>query len=124
MVIRGRRRLARRLKLLREDSLKNGATSTQITRLLKKLKRAAKAGCSWPGGYYVYFSKPVNPVADNAPGYFDIVRHPYDFKTLQDEATSIASSRTTALHRSIVENCERIFSNCLRYNRTGESSEE
>ena len=67
--------------------------------VLKDVKTNAKA---WP------FLKPVNPVSDNAPNYFEIVKTPMDLATITDKLASRVYPNVAAFKSDM----ELVFENC------------
>ena len=67
--------------------------------VLKDVKTHAKA---WP------FLKPVNPVSDNAPNYFEIVKTPMDLATITDKLASRVYPNVAAFKSDM----ELVFENC------------
>jgi histone acetyltransferase len=78
----------------------------QLLWIVDKLKIHSKA---WP------FLKPVN--ADEAPHYYEIITSPMDLRTLE---TNVREGKYRDMEE-FVRAVRLIFSNCLAYNRDGES---
>ena len=72
--------------------------------VLKDVKTHPKA---WP------FLKPVDPVKDSAPNYFEIVKEPMDFNKITDKLASRVYEKVSEFKADM----ELVFSNCRLYNK-------
>jgi hypothetical protein len=57
------------------------------------------------------FKNPVDPVADNMPNYFDVVKHPMDLNTIRTKM----SNGAYATAREFEADVRLIFQNCYEY---------
>ena len=54
-----------------------------VTRCIQILDLLMEDENAWP------FLKPVDPVADHCPSYFDVIKNPMDFGTIQVDLAKI-----------------------------------
>ncbi|KAI9297903.1 hypothetical protein K502DRAFT_346691 [Neoconidiobolus thromboides FSU 785] len=62
--------------------------------------------------HFYIFSRPVDPKADGAPTYFDVIKNPMDFGTIRQ---NIKKNKYTSL-KPVLYDAELVFKNCFAFN--------
>lgn len=88
----------------------DAALLPQLTELLKRCRTivnhlSKKTPATW-------FRNPVDPIRDNAPNYFDIIKHPMDLSTVRKNLDAGVYPTVQAF----VQDMRLIFVNAYRYN--------
>lgn len=68
-----------------------------------------------PNAYF--FSVPVDPQRDGAPDYFDIIKYPMDFGTIQKKLNQRAYSNINEFENDV----RLVFNNCYTYNKSSKT---
>lgn len=87
-----------------------GARARRAADIMKMCASVLKKLQKLRGGQL--FSKPVQPTADFIPDYFDVIRHPMDYGTVEKKLAQGEYGSVAEFERDML----LVFDNCIQYN--------